>query len=388
MGPVPESRTVTTVRSYREQAGLSQAALAERVGVSRQTLVAIESGRQVPSTAVALQLSRALGRSVEELFQLRPSAGAAVRLAPLPHWLRERPGTPRSTRVSIGRVGDAWVAHRLLEHGTDAADGVLTDALASGEARVELLADGGDIERNVLVAGCAPLLGVLAQRVGRRHRDARATFVPANSERSLDLLAQGFVHLAGIHLGASGHGIGDGTGDVAAHAAEVRRRFPGRDMLLVNLTRWRVGVAVALGNPLDVRHPEDLLRPDVRFVAREAGAGTTRLLRSELARVGAALPLARAGLLATSHASVADALRMGAADAGLTIESAALAAGLDFVPWAEERFDLALPREQAEAPFVARFLDALHDPAFRTEVAGLPGYDGSSMGRVSTIGAA
>jgi len=374
---VTDVRTLTHLRGHRERAGLSQTALAERVGVSRQALVAIEAGRQVPSTGLALRLARALGRSVEDLFELSDGGGLAVALAPPPAWSAAVSSARRATRVAVGQVGDRFVAHRLADEAPAAADGLLSDAAPGERARVELLTDVREIERNVLVAGCAPLLGVLAQRVGRRHRDARATFLRANSERALDLLADGFVHVAGLHLGAE-----DGP-DV--HAALVRERFPGRDMLLVHLARWRVGAAIARGNPRGVRRPTDLLRPDVRFVAREEGAGVTRLLGRLLAGDGAADRVPRRGPLATDHAAVAEVVRCGGADAGVTIESAALAAGLDFLPWVEERFDLVVAREQAALPHVATLLESLDDPAFRAETARLPGYDGALMGRVSAV---
>ena len=54
----------------RAEHSLSQSELAERIGVSRQTINSIETGRYVPSTVVALKLASVLGRSVEELFQL------------------------------------------------------------------------------------------------------------------------------------------------------------------------------------------------------------------------------------------------------------------------------------------------------------------------------
>jgi putative molybdopterin biosynthesis protein len=375
---VAETRTITTLRTFRERAGLSQAALAERIGLSRQAVVAIESGRQVPSTAVALLLARTLGQSVEELFQLGPGSGSAVRVAPAPPGSVERPQRARPTRVALARIGDDVVAHRLPADASDAADALLTELPTGAPDRIEFLADPSALERNVLVAGCAPLLGVLAQRVGRRHGEVRGTFLSANSERALILLGGDYVHIAGMHLGAE-----EGGDD---HAALVRERFPGREMLLVHLVRWRVGLAVAAGNPLDIRHEGDLLRPDVRFVAREAGAGTTTLLRRRLAALGASLPNPATGVVATSHGAVAEFVRSGGVDAGVTIESAALAAGLDFVPWLEERFDLVMPREHAALPSVARFLETLAEPAFRAEVGALPGYDGFHMGRVHTIG--
>lgn len=56
---------VRTVRRARE---LTQAELADRVGVSRQTIVAIESGGYAPSVYLALALGDVLSTSVEELF--------------------------------------------------------------------------------------------------------------------------------------------------------------------------------------------------------------------------------------------------------------------------------------------------------------------------------
>jgi len=59
------------VRTFRvARPRLSQAELAERVGVSRQTIVAIERGNYNPSVELALRLARVLGTTVEELFVL------------------------------------------------------------------------------------------------------------------------------------------------------------------------------------------------------------------------------------------------------------------------------------------------------------------------------
>lgn len=58
------------IREYRQERGLSQAALAEAMGVTRQTIISIESGRYTPSLPLALRLGRYFGRPVEELFYL------------------------------------------------------------------------------------------------------------------------------------------------------------------------------------------------------------------------------------------------------------------------------------------------------------------------------
>ncbi len=54
----------------RAEHNLSQAQLAERIGVSRQTINSIETGRYVPSTVLALKLAAVFTQPVEALFSL------------------------------------------------------------------------------------------------------------------------------------------------------------------------------------------------------------------------------------------------------------------------------------------------------------------------------
>ncbi|MCA9555975.1 MAG: helix-turn-helix transcriptional regulator, partial [Myxococcales bacterium] len=113
-----DDRLDNAVRAHRERLGLSQQVLADRVGVSRQAVVAIEGGRQVPSTILALQLAQALGTSVDGLFRLAAPDALTVRWAP-------EPGAPAGDRVAVGEVVGRWVAHRLPPDATQAADGAL-----------------------------------------------------------------------------------------------------------------------------------------------------------------------------------------------------------------------------------------------------------------------
>ncbi len=54
----------------RAEQNLSQADLADRIGVSRQTINSIETSRYVPSTILALKLAQVFGKSVEHIFTL------------------------------------------------------------------------------------------------------------------------------------------------------------------------------------------------------------------------------------------------------------------------------------------------------------------------------
>ena len=58
------------LRELRSTRGLTQAALAEAVGVSRKTINTVENGVFTPSTLLALKIARVLGVPVEEVFQL------------------------------------------------------------------------------------------------------------------------------------------------------------------------------------------------------------------------------------------------------------------------------------------------------------------------------
>jgi putative transcriptional regulator len=58
------------LREKRTAAGLTQEQLAEKVGVSRQTIISIEAGRYLPSLPLALRLARVFACAVEDLFAL------------------------------------------------------------------------------------------------------------------------------------------------------------------------------------------------------------------------------------------------------------------------------------------------------------------------------
>jgi putative transcriptional regulator len=62
------------VRELRTDRGLSQAALAEALAVSRQTINAIETGRYTPSLPLAFALARYFDKSIEEVFHADRSA--------------------------------------------------------------------------------------------------------------------------------------------------------------------------------------------------------------------------------------------------------------------------------------------------------------------------
>lgn len=58
------------VKQHRARLDLTQEALAEQVGVRRQTILAIEKGKYAPSALLAFRIARVLGMKVDDLFEL------------------------------------------------------------------------------------------------------------------------------------------------------------------------------------------------------------------------------------------------------------------------------------------------------------------------------
>ena len=64
------TRVTNSIRRFRfEHAEMTQADLAERIGVTRQTIIAIEQGRYSPSLEIAFQIARVFGVPLDDVFQ-------------------------------------------------------------------------------------------------------------------------------------------------------------------------------------------------------------------------------------------------------------------------------------------------------------------------------
>jgi putative molybdopterin biosynthesis protein len=84
-----------------------------------------------------------------------------------------------------------------------------------------------------------------------------------------------------------------------------------------------------------------------------------------------------------THMNVASAIVSNNADTGLAIRAAAVALDLDFIPLAQERYDIILPKEHSDDSKVRAFLQTIMESKnFRQTVEGLGGYDLRDCGTV------
>lgn len=185
--------------------------------------------------------------------------------------------------------------------------------------------------------------------------------------------------LAGFHSSQQ-----PGMGSITQRAYQPLLQ-PGQHKLIGFAERTQ-GLMVAAGNPLRLHSMRDLVRWRARYVNRPAGSGTRLLCDELLAREE--LPASDVAGYAReepSHAAVAQAVASGSADAGLGIEAAARARGLDFVPLLQERYYLVCLKEALDEPPVASLRKVLQGEAWQRELAALPGYAPWRSGEVLSL---
>ena len=163
----------------------------------------------------------------------------------------------------------------------------------------------------------------------------------------------------------------------------IRQYMPNIPVKVVALVGRDQGLMVRQGNPKGIKSLGDLANSKVQFVNRQRGAGTRVLLDYHLNSMTIS-PESIVGYNQEeyTHLGVAAAIASGRADCGLGIAAAAQALDLDFIPLFQERYDLVIPKQYAEADLLAPLFELLADSAFRTAVSQLTGYDVSVMGTI------
>jgi putative molybdopterin biosynthesis protein len=284
-------------------------------------------------------------------------------------------------RVRLGRVGGELVATPLPRGAGVLTSLVRADALlvvpaeleghhAGEQVSVRLLRGVGEIERTIVATGSHDLVLDLAASALREH-DPRLTLASSNvgSLGGLTALRDGLCHVAGSHL------LYPETGEYTLPYLE--RLLPGRDVSVVRLVHREQGLIVAPGNPTGTTSIEDVAERGLRYVNRQRGAGTRMLLDFELARRGIP-PEAIVGYQREEHThlAVAATVAAGRADCGLGVLAAARAFGLDFIPVAQEPYDLVFEQD----PILDPLWTLLESDDFRRAVEDLGGYDTAEMG--------
>lgn len=297
-------------------------------------------------------------------------------------------GSEEYLRVKVGKVNDNLIATPLgrgagLMMSLVRADGLLTipessEGLAGGaDVDIELLRPMEEIENTLVSIGSHDnSMDVLANFLHKRHPKFTLSSAHVGSMGGLMALRKNEAHIAPTHM------LDEQTGDY--NISFLKRLLPERNITLINLVHRTQGLMVVKGNPKGIKGLADLSRPEVTFINRQRGAGTRLLLDKELKELGID-PDKVSGYEREeyTHMAVASAVLTGISSTGLGVLSAANALGLDFIPIAKERYDLAIPTELLEDDRLKALIDIIRDDRnFRDAVNSLGGYDVSDMGKV------
>ena len=343
------------VRAFRDRREWTQEDLAQRAGLSRPEISAIETGRLVPSTSAALALARAFGCAVESIFHLphaaaddQPQWAWTPSQLPARFWVAHLHGGPRLIPVELGELGQ--VPH----------DGVWDGK----ELRMQQEASA-TAARTLVLATCDPAVGLLAAELARTE-NIRLIALRRSSHEALHLLDAGLVHGAGAHL-VGKDAATPGEEHAAKHAEPVSAP-------VVRIAEWEEGVV--LRSLPSAGGLSRALRDVRRWVWREPGSGARQC--QDLVLHGKAEP----HHTVDSHGAVVEAVRSSWADAGIALRLSGAQAGLSFLSVRTEPYDIHMAPDFADDFRFMAFLRVVRSKRFRALLAELPGYFTSHTGEV------
>jgi putative molybdopterin biosynthesis protein len=357
----------------------------------KPTILGVVKGRPVignPGYPVSAVIS--CEQIVEPLLGRLLGVGSAPRQRLVARTSRKVPsriGMEEFIRVKLGDVGGDVVATPLPRGAGSIttltrADGILrlaesVEGIAeAAEVEVELLRSPEAIRRTLVAIGSHDLTLDL---IGDRIRGLESGYSMASSNvgslGGLMAIKKGHAHLAGTHL------LDTETGEY--NVPYIHRYLEGVPVRLVHLAFREQGLMVAAGNPLSIRGLQDLVRPEIAFINRQGGSGTRVLLDYHLRQLGIDPPRIRGYEREEyTHMAVAVAVLSGTSDAGMGILAAAQAMGLEFIPIASERYDLAIPQAFFGSEGIQLLLEVIRSREFQETVRAMGGYDPSQAGTV------
>ncbi len=297
-------------------------------------------------------------------------------------------GVDQFVRITLGKVGNNLMATPSGK-GAGAvmslvrADGLLTigagnEGIGAGEkVQIELLRSEREIDATLVCIGSHDnILDLLANHLHKQRPIVRISSAHVGSMGGIMAIRRGEAHIAGSHL------LDEDTGEY--NISFIKRFLKDIPLQLINLCYREQGLIVAKGNPKTITGFKDLAENKLTFINRQNGAGT-RLLTDKILSDEGIDPTAIVGYdhEEYTHMNVAASVANGSVDAGLGIRAAANALDLDFVPVAEERYDLIIPAHFLNDPKIMTVTDLVkNNKEFQNAILALGGYNLRDCGKI------
>ena len=238
-------------------------------------------------------------------------------------------------------------------------------------------AHGGLLADRLVVAGSDdPLLYRVVTAFARDVNSlAQVSYTPTGTRLGLELLQANRVDVSALHWGPKDESH-------TRHPALLRQHPQHRNWVLIRAFAREQGLMLRPDLARTLSKPEQLIRSDYRWVQRQAGAGAQRFLME--IRKGAATTADDLNVTSTalSEREAAAAIVLGQADVAPGARAAATEAGLAFITFGTEAFDLALPRGIWFRRLFQDLLGRLQSGECRQMADLLGGYDFSESGEL------
>jgi putative molybdopterin biosynthesis protein len=297
-------------------------------------------------------------------------------------------GVDQFVRVTLGQVDDKLIATPSGK-GAGAvmsmvrADGLLTipagsEGVGAGERiSIELLRPKSEIDATLVSIGSHDnILDLLANQLYKNSPRIRLSSAHVGSMGGIMAIRRGEAHIAGTHL------LDEDTGEY--NISFIKRFLKDIPLQLINLCYREQGLIIQKNNPCGISSFNDIADKKLSFINRQKGAGT-RLLTDKILSDAKINPSRISGYdhEEYTHMSVAAAVASGSVDAGMGIRAAAVALDLDFIPIAEERYDLIVPGHLLSDQRVVSALEIIRENReFYAKVIALGGYNLRDSGSV------
>jgi putative molybdopterin biosynthesis protein len=288
-------------------------------------------------------------------------------------------GAEDFVRMTIGHVNGEYIANPLTRQAGVTmslvkADGLLVvppDQLGyeqGEEVDIELFRPVEEIDSAIVFNGSHDLtIDILSSFLREETKSSKIISSHVGSMAGIMAIRKGEAHIAGIHL------LDPETKEY--NRSYVQRFLGGQEVVLYPFLKRKQGWLLPEGNPLAIQDVKDIVDKGAMYVNRQKGAGT-RILFDLLLREHEIEPEQVTGYDREmfSHLSVAAEVKGSSQAVGLGIYPAAKAMGLDFLPVADEDYDLLMTKSFYESNQGQQLVKLIQSEEFKARVEEIGGY--------------
>lgn len=325
---------------------------------------------------------------LEPLFERLAQTALITRMIPCmtPYKIPSTLGVEEVVRVNLVKRDKEYFAYPLPRGASIFSSVSRADALlripgtvegygANERIFCELTRSEEEIPRRIQIIGSHDLsLDIMRDIISAKHPGLDLISTHVGSLSGITAVRNGVADISTTHI------LDDNEKQYNIPA--IKKYLPDRPVTLINIARRLQGLVVRRGNPKGIRGVKDLVRDDVTFVNRQFGSGT-RILLDAMLKEQSVDKRAIHGYdrEEATHAAVGILVREGIADVGVAIYAVAKIFSLDFIPLAEEEYDLLVTKAFMADQRFATLAEAINSKEFSERLNAFGGYNTADTGK-------